>query len=103
VAARLSWCSRPCCTPCSPSAFGQAGGRAGLAFAFETLAAEEVVAFTEVHNHASRAVMARLGMTQIGQIYRPGLLEGRTGIHNAAPFALYRINRNQSSVRTKLS
>jgi len=78
-------------------------GRAGLAFAFDTLAAEEVVAFTEVHNHASRAVMARLGMTQIGQIYRPGLIEGRTGIHNAAPFALYRINRNQSSVRTKLS
>jgi RimJ/RimL family protein N-acetyltransferase len=78
-------------------------GRAGLAFAFETLAAEEVVAFTEVHNHASRAVMARLGMTQLGQLYRPGLLEGRTGIHNAAPFALYRINRNQSSVRTKLS
>jgi [ribosomal protein S5]-alanine N-acetyltransferase len=37
-------------------------GRAGLAFAFEELGADEVVAFTEPHNHRSRAVMARLGM-----------------------------------------
>lgn len=37
-------------------------GRAGLAFAFDHLGAEEVVAFTEPHNERSRAVMSRLGM-----------------------------------------
>jgi RimJ/RimL family protein N-acetyltransferase len=49
-------------------------GRAGLDFAFGPLNAAEVVAFTEVHSHASRAVMVRLGMTEIGRLYRPGLL-----------------------------
>lgn len=66
-------------------------GRAGLDFAFGPLGAAEVVAFTEVHNHASRAVMVRLGMTEIGCLHRPGLVEGIAGIHDAAPFALYRI------------
>ena len=68
-------------------------GRAGLAFAFEQLHAEEVVAFTEVHNHASRAVMERLGMSELGQIFRPGLVEHQEGVHELAPFALYRIRR----------
>jgi RimJ/RimL family protein N-acetyltransferase len=36
-------------------------GRTGLAFAFEELGADEVVSFTEAHNHRSRAVMERLG------------------------------------------
>jgi ribosomal-protein-alanine N-acetyltransferase len=36
-------------------------GRAGLTFAFDELGAEEVVSFTEVHNHRSRSVMERLG------------------------------------------
>lgn len=66
-------------------------GRAGLAFAFEKLDVEEVVAFTEVHNHASRAVMERLGMTELGQISRPGLVEHQEGVHDFAPFALYGI------------
>lgn len=67
-------------------------GRAGLDLAFGPLDAAEVVAFTEVHNHASRAVMVRLGMTEIGRLYRPGLVEGIAGIQDAAPFALYRIS-----------
>lgn len=50
-----------------------------------------VVAFTEVHNHASRAVMERLGMHPAGIIRREGLIEGRTGMHPDAPFALYRL------------
>lgn len=65
-------------------------GRVGLTFAFNQLGAEEVVAFTEVHNRASRAVMIRLGMTEAGLIYRPGLIEGCDGIQPSAPFALYR-------------
>jgi [ribosomal protein S5]-alanine N-acetyltransferase len=36
-------------------------GRAGLAFAFEELGADEVISFTEVRNARSRAVMERLG------------------------------------------
>ena len=50
-----------------------------------------VVAFTEVHDHASRAVMERLGLRPAGIIRRPGLVEGRTGVQPDAPFALYRL------------
>jgi RimJ/RimL family protein N-acetyltransferase len=49
-----------------------------------------VVAFTEVHNRASRAVMERLGMRPAGIIRGEGLIEGRTGVHPDAPFALHR-------------
>jgi RimJ/RimL family protein N-acetyltransferase len=49
-----------------------------------------VVAFTEVHNGASRAVMERLGMRPAGIIRREGLVEGQAGLHPDAPFALYR-------------
>ncbi|WP_112244833.1 GNAT family N-acetyltransferase [Kribbella monticola] len=64
-------------------------GQAGLTFAFETLAARSVVAFTERHNLASRAVMERLGMKFAGEIRTDGLVEGRQGIHPDAPFAVY--------------
>jgi RimJ/RimL family protein N-acetyltransferase len=64
-------------------------GRAGLAFAFQDLGAEEVVAFTERHNRRSRAVMERLGMRFVGEFPGRGLVEGRTGVHDGAPFALY--------------
>lgn len=53
-------------------------GRAGLAFAFDELGADDVVAFTETTNLRSRAVMERLGMTYQREI-----------IHNRAPFVLY--------------
>lgn len=52
-------------------------GRAGLALAFDELGADEVVAFTEVHNRASRAVMVRLGMADAGLIHRPGLSKAK--------------------------
>jgi RimJ/RimL family protein N-acetyltransferase len=64
-------------------------GRAGLAFAFGDLGAAEVVAFTERHNHRSRSVMERLGMGHVGEVPAPGLIEGRPGLHDDAPFALY--------------
>ena len=64
-------------------------GRAALDVAFAELQATRVVAFTEVHNHASQAVMQRLGMRPRGLIHRPVLLAGAVGVHEHAPFALY--------------
>jgi RimJ/RimL family protein N-acetyltransferase len=66
-------------------------GRAALAWAAEHEPGMPIIAFTEVHNHASEAVMRRLGMRPVGQIRRQGLLEGRSGIHPDAPFVLYRV------------
>ena len=66
-------------------------GRAALAWAVAHRPDLPVVAFTEVHNRASRTVMERLGMRSAGIIRRTGLIEGRTGVHPDAPFALYRL------------
>ena len=66
-------------------------GRAALAWAVEHQPDLPVAAFTEVHNRASRAVMERLGMRPAGIIRCEGLVEGRTGVHPDAPFALYRL------------
>jgi len=64
-------------------------GRAGLGFAFETLGAQAVIAFTERINAASRAVMERLGMTYAGEITTEGLVEGSAEVQPDAPFAVY--------------
>jgi RimJ/RimL family protein N-acetyltransferase len=64
-------------------------GAAALDLVDDVLAVDEVVAFTEVHNRRSRAVMERLGMSYRGQIRRPGLVEGVDGVVDDAPFALY--------------
>lgn len=69
-------------------------GAAGLRFAFDDLGASEVVAFTEVHNRASRAVMERLGLRFTKIIRAPGLVEGEDGMDDDAPFALYLIGRD---------
>ena len=66
-------------------------GRAGLDYAFGELGAEAVAAFTERHNRRSRAVTERLGMSMDGQFPARGLVEGRTGVHDGAPFALYAV------------
>jgi RimJ/RimL family protein N-acetyltransferase len=68
-------------------------GRAGLDHAFSVPGVEEVVAFTEVHNVRSRAVMERLGMRYVRQILRSGLIAGSSEMQEDAPFALYRITR----------
>jgi RimJ/RimL family protein N-acetyltransferase len=73
-------------------------GRAGLAFAFGELGAGEVVAFTERHNRRSRAVMERLGMRPAGELRARGLVEGRAGVHEEAPFSLYVRARGGRSV-----
>ncbi|HVX30827.1 MAG TPA: GNAT family N-acetyltransferase [Nitrolancea sp.] len=59
-------------------------GRAGLTFAFDELAADEVVSFTEPHNARSRAVMDRLGFG-----YRHEFVREETG----ETFALYSLSR----------
>lgn len=69
-------------------------GREGIIFAFDVLGVSDVIAFTEVHNVASRGVMERLGMRFDREILSEGLIEGREGVHPDAPFALYRIRRN---------
>jgi RimJ/RimL family protein N-acetyltransferase len=63
-------------------------GRAGLAYAFEVLGAAEVVAFTEVGNRRSRAVMERLGMRYDRDISWAMPVAGQAS-PVAAPFALY--------------
>lgn len=65
-------------------------GRAGLRWAGAFVPELPVVAFTEVHNAASRAVMRRIGLRDVGVIHREGLVAGRPGLHPDAPFALYR-------------
>jgi RimJ/RimL family protein N-acetyltransferase len=59
-------------------------GAAALSFAFDQLAASEVVAFTEPHNLRSRAVMGRLGMTYQRDIVRDDMT-----------FVLYAINESE--------
>jgi len=68
-------------------------GRAGLGFAFDVLGAHTVVSFTERHNMASRKVMERLGMRWAGEITARGLIDGKSGEHDDAPFAVYAIGR----------
>jgi mutator protein MutT len=64
-------------------------GRAGLEFALETLGARAVIAFTERHHRASRAVMERLGMTYAGEITAEGWVESVPEVQPDAPFAVY--------------
>ena len=68
-------------------------GRAGLDFSFGTLQARQVVACTERHNRASRAVMERLGLRYVGEFTGEGLVEGLGGVRPDAPFALYAAGR----------
>lgn len=70
--------------------YAQEMGRAALDWAAEHRPEWPIVAFTEVHNHASRAVMERLGMRFAEIIHREGLVQDRVGLHPDAPFALYR-------------
>lgn len=64
-------------------------GRAGLEFAFKTLGAQAVIAFTERHNQTSRAVMERLGMAYAGEITAEGWVSGVPEVQADAPFAVY--------------
>jgi RimJ/RimL family protein N-acetyltransferase/8-oxo-dGTP pyrophosphatase MutT (NUDIX family) len=67
-------------------------GRAGLEFAFGTLGAQAVIAFTERANTASQAVMKRLGMQYAGEIHAEGWVEGSPTVQPDAPFTVYVAN-----------
>jgi len=69
-------------------------GRAALDWAAIHEPRTPIVAFTEVHNQASQAVMRRLGMRPAGVIRRTGLVEGRPGLQPDAPFTLYRLEHD---------
>jgi RimJ/RimL family protein N-acetyltransferase len=71
-------------------------GRAALDWADAHHPDLPIVAFTEVHNLASRAVMERLGTRPAGIIHREGLKAGSPGLHPDAPFALYTDLRDAS-------
>ncbi|MEU8227751.1 GNAT family N-acetyltransferase [Kribbella sp. NPDC048915] len=64
-------------------------GRAGLDYAFTTLGAQSVVAFTERSNTASQAVMHRLGMQPVGEIRTEGWSADATAVIPDAPFAVH--------------
>lgn len=72
-------------------------GRTSIDFVRHLDPGVPVVAFTERHNARSRAVMERLGMIYSAEIRRPGLIAGREGIHERAPFALYRLPATTSA------
>jgi RimJ/RimL family protein N-acetyltransferase len=67
-------------------------GRAGLDYAFSTLRASSVIAFTEQVNTASQAVMKRLGMRYAGEIRAEGWTAGAPDVQPDAPFAVYLAN-----------
>lgn len=63
-------------------------GRAGVDLA-SRLGDLDVIAFTERHNRASRAVMERLAMVYAGEVLAEGLVDGHDGVQKDAPFAVY--------------
>lgn len=65
--------------------------RAALAYAFNDLALDEVLAFTSLGNQRSRAVMTRLGMRQTAENFlHPALAAG----HPLREHCLYRLARS---------
>jgi RimJ/RimL family protein N-acetyltransferase len=64
-------------------------GRAGLAFAFDTLGVQAVVSCTVRHNVRSRAVMERIGMRYAGEIRSRGLVDGSDEDQDDAPFTVH--------------
>ena len=68
------------------------GAKAVLAYAFDTLKLNEVVAFTAVNNKASRRVMEKIGMQHnpADDFAHPNLAEG----HPLRPHVLYRLSHD---------
>jgi 3-dehydroquinate dehydratase/shikimate dehydrogenase len=69
--------------------------RASLAYGFETLDLEEIVAFTSTGNAKSRRVMEKIGMTHDAHedFDHPGVAEG----HPLRRHVLYRLRMNRAS------
>jgi RimJ/RimL family protein N-acetyltransferase len=87
AALELGWVVRDALTG---RGFATEIGRAAIGWAAAFFPHLPIVSFTEVHNVPSQAVMRRLGLREVGVIYRSGLAAGRPGMHHDAPFALYR-------------
>jgi RimJ/RimL family protein N-acetyltransferase len=64
-------------------------GMEALTVARDVLGARTVIAFTEVINRPSRAVMERLGMSYIGEIKGSGRVEGQEEVSDHAPFVVF--------------
>lgn len=73
--------------------YASEGARASLRFAFRELGLDEVVSFTTVANHRSRAVMERIGMHHdpSDDFDHPHIAEG----HPMRRHALYRLRRSE--------
>ncbi len=63
-------------------------GTAGLNYAFDVLGMGAVVSCTARHNLRSRAVMERIGMRYVGEIYSRGTKEDEQDVRDDAPFAV---------------
>lgn len=63
-------------------------GAAGLRYAFDMLGVRAVVSCTLRHNVRSRAVMERIGMRYVGEIFSQGTVEGEDEVRDDAPFAV---------------
>ena len=76
---------------CWGQGYATEAARAWLAYGFNTLGLDEVVSITVEANQPSRAVMARIGMTQDveGGFHHPEIDPG----HRLAPHVLYRLRR----------
>lgn len=58
------------------SGYATEGALATLAFGFESLGLDRIVAFTACTNFRSEAVMVRIGMTRVGEFDHPRIPEG---------------------------
>ena len=80
----------------APAAWGHGyateGGRASLAFAFDTAGLDEIVSFTAVNNTRSRRVMERIGMSRdpADDFEHPNVTIGSP----LRPHVLYRLGRD---------
>ncbi len=75
--------------------FATEAARAALRFGFGELGLEEIVSFTFVGNHRSRAVMERLGMAESANFMHPALPQGSPLLAHV----LYRLSRDLWSGR----
>lgn len=72
--------------------YGTEIARASATYAFDVLGAAEAYAYTEQDNLASRAVMARIGMVEVGVLDEPALLTDIPLDRELAPFVQYRLD-----------
>ena len=85
----LGWVVRDAQTGCG---YATEIARASATYVFDVLRAAEAYAYTEQDNLASRAVMTRIGMTELGVMDEPTLLSDIPVDRELAPFVQYRLD-----------